>query len=241
MGYYDTTNLKPFDSEVLEIKFENQLETRLNLQQFATVDYSLAEQPGMVKKIRTYHGTGVLEELAMGEGNTEDFGAYWDEVEYRVGTTQGRAPYYDEQSMTDPYVIDKMINHMSEEMTNDLTDKIVAEMVKTDNKIYDADFDFDVISDAIASFPDEETEDETLFMLVNRKDMTTFRKNLKDQLKYVEDFVRKGYVGTVCGVPIYTSDAVPQGKIFLGTSKAVTIFVKKGVETERERDANTRK
>lgn len=173
MGFYDTTAVKPFDTEVLEVRFENQLDTKLNLQQFATVDNTLAENAGMVKKIRTYHGTGAVEELAMTEGNSDVFGAYWDEVEYRVGTTQGKAVYYDEQAMSDPDVIDKMISHMSEEMVNDLNRKVVAEMVKTDNKIYDADFDFDVVSDAIASFPDEETEDENLFLLINRKDATT--------------------------------------------------------------------
>ena len=98
----------------------------------------------------------------------------------------------------------------------------------------------DAVSDAIAEFPDEETEGESLFLLINRGDSSAWRKALKDDLKYVEAFVRKGYIGTVCGVPMYWSDAIPAGKAILATREAVTIFVKKGVEVETERDADTR-
>lgn len=169
-GFYNTNEVKPVDNEILEVKLEDQLITRLNLENFAHADYSLTEEAGMVKKIRTYHGTGAVEEVAMGQGNTQDFGAYWDEVEYRVGTTQGRGKYFDEQAMADPTVIDKLVQHMSEEMVNDMTRKIVGEMEKTDIKKFGATFGFDIVSDAISEFPDEKTENEQLFMLIARKD-----------------------------------------------------------------------
>mgnify|MGYP003296784126 CR=1 FL=1 len=38
---YDTTAVKTFDNEVLEILFENQLITKMDMQQFAHADYSL--------------------------------------------------------------------------------------------------------------------------------------------------------------------------------------------------------
>lgn len=72
---YDTDNIKVFDNFVLETKLENQLITKLNMNQFITMDYSLTEQPGMVKKIRTYVGTGGVEDLDMGDGNTEVIGS----------------------------------------------------------------------------------------------------------------------------------------------------------------------
>ena len=72
---YDTDNIKTFDNEVLETKLENQLITKLNMNQFITMDYSLTEAPGMVKKIRTYVGTGAVEDLDMGDGNTEVIGS----------------------------------------------------------------------------------------------------------------------------------------------------------------------
>ena len=40
MSKYDGLNVYPFDNEVVEIKFENQLNTRMDMMQFATADYS---------------------------------------------------------------------------------------------------------------------------------------------------------------------------------------------------------
>lgn len=241
MSIYDTSAVKVYDNDVIEILFEDQLATHLALEQFAHADYSLTEDAGMLKKIRRYFGTGNVEKLAMGEGNTGVIGADFTEEEYRVLTTQGKGVYYDEAAMADPAAIEKLVNHMAVVMVNDLRGSIVAEAGKTSNKLYGQTFNFDCVADAIATLPDELTENEGLFLLVNRKDVALWRKNLKDDLKYVEAFVRKGYVGHVCGVPMYWSDAVAQGKAFLGTSEAVTIFVKKGTETEQERDADHRK
>ena len=241
MSKYDGLNVYPFDNEVVEIKFENQLNTKMDMMQFANADYSLSENAGMKKKIRKYSGTGAVEELAMGVGNSGTIGAGFTEVEYEVGTTQGKGQYYDEQLMDDPAVIDKLVQHMSELMVNDMNSKIVAELGKTTNKLFGVTVGFDAISDGIAAFPKEETEGEALFILINRKDSSAWRKALGDDLKYVEAFVRRGYIGTVCGVPIFWNDVVPQGKTFLATREAVTVFVKKGVEVERDREPNLRR
>ena len=237
---YDTSAIKTFDNEVLETKLENQLITRLDMNQFITTDYSLSAQPGMKIKIRKYVGNGDVEDVAMGYGNTGDIGSSFSEVEYEVGTTQGRVAYYDEQQMNDPTAIDKALEHLSEQLTNDMTTKIVAELGKGTNKIFGFDFSFGDVVDAIATFPDETTKDETLFLLINRQDYASLQKELGDSLKYVEAFVRKGYVGTVAGVPVYMSDAVASGTAFLGTRAAVTAYIKKGNEIEQERDANLR-
>jgi len=167
---YDGLNVYPFDHEVVEVLFEDQLLTHMDMMQFAHADYSLAENPGMKKKIRRYAGTGSAEELAMGYGNSGTLGVGFTEVEYEVGTTQAKAQYYDEQLMDDPDAIDKLVQFMSETMTNDLRSKIAAEFQKTTNKVFDIDVGFDAIADAISAFPNEETENEPLFILINRKD-----------------------------------------------------------------------
>jgi HK97 family phage major capsid protein len=144
--------------------------------------------------------------------------------------------------MTDPMVVDAGLYGLATRMTNDLTAKIIAELDKA-TLTYDASatgLTFDAIVDAIAKFPHEDAED-GLFLLINRADLAGLRKNLKDELKYVEAFARTGYIGSVCGVPVYVSDAVPAKKAFLATKEAVTVFTKKGSETEQERDANIRK
>lgn len=236
---YATDNIKVFDNEVVQQKLENQLTTALDMNQFITTDYSLTATPGMSIKIRTYKGTGNVEDLEMKSGNTADIGAEFAEVSYEVKTTQGRIPYYDEQQMDDPTAIDKAIQHLSELLTNDLTKKIVDELGKGTNVKNSFTWDFAGVVDAIASMPDESNTG--MFLLINKEDYATFQKNLATSLQYVEAFARSGYVGTVAGVPVYVSAAVTKGTGYLATKEAVTAFVKKGVETETERDANTRK
>ena len=125
----------------------------------------------MKKVIRKYVGTGNVEELAMGEGNTGVFGSNFVETEYEVGTTQGKGQYYDEQIMNDPDAINKMVDHMREEMTNDMTRKIVVELGKASHKLHVSAFNFDAVADAIAEFPKEGTDEEGCFLLITRKDL----------------------------------------------------------------------
>ena len=231
-----------YQNFVLENKLEDLLVTHIDMNQFATQDTSLVEEAGMTKKINQYTSTGDVEDLAMGVGNTDEIEVSFTQVPYTVGVTQGRFAYYDEQEMTDPMVVDAGLYGLATRMTNDLTNKIVAELDKA-TLTYDASatgLTFNAIVDAIAKFPHEDAED-GLFLLINRADLAGLRKNLKDELKYVEAFARTGYIGSVCGVPVYVSDAVPAKKAFLATKEAVTIFTKKGSETEQERDANVRK
>ena len=231
-----------YQNFVLENKLEDLLTTHIDMNQFATQDTSLVEEAGMTKKINQYTSTGNVEDLAMGVGNTQEIEVSFSQVPYTVGVTQGRFAYYDEQEMTDPMVVDAGLYGLATRMTNDLTAKIVAELDKA-TLTYDASaagLTFDAIVDAIAKFPHEDAED-GLFLLINRADLAGLRKNLKDELKYVEAFARTGYIGSVCGVPVYVSDAVPAKKAFLATKEAVTVFTKKGSETEQERDANVRK
>lgn len=230
---------KIYDNFVLENKIEDMLATHVDLNNYLTADYSLAENAGMLKKIHKYIATGNVEDLAMGVGNSEEIEVTFSEEEYRVGTTQGNFNYFDEQEMTDPMVVEVGLQGISAKMTNDLTSKAIAEFSKGSNIFYGAQWKYDDIVDAIAKYPYE--EEEGLFLLINPAQKAAFRKNLGDDLKYVEANVRTGYIGTICGVPVVVSKAVPAGKAFLATKAAVTCFIKKGVEVEQEREANIRK
>ena len=230
---------KIYENFVLENKMDDLLTTAIDMNEFMTADYSLTENAGMKKIINTYTAKGNVEDLEMGEGNTQDIEVSFTSAEYKVGTTQGRTYYYDEQEMTDPYAIDRALRGLVEQMTNDLTAKAIDEFKKATMIEYGATWTFDNVVDAIAKMNLE--KEEGLFMLINPAQQASFRKNLKDDLKYVEGFVRAGYIGSVCGVPIFISKAVPAGTAFLGTREAITCFVKKGSEIEQERDANTRK
>ena len=228
-----------YENFVLENKMEDLLTTAVDMNAYMTADTSLTENAGMKKKVNTYTATGNVQELGMGEGNTEDIEVSFITNEYEVGTTQGRTYYYDEQEMTDPYAVDVALKGLADIMTNDLTAKAIGEFKKATMVQYGATWVFDDIVDAIAKMNLE--KEEGLFLLINPAQQAAFRKNLKDDLKYVEGFVRAGYIGTVCGVPVIISKAVPVGEAYLATREAITCFIKKGNEIEQERDANTRK
>ena len=227
-----------YQNFILANKVSDILTTQVDLNTYMTVDTELAENAGMKKVINTYTATGNVENLAMGEGNTADIEVSFTPTEYTVGTTQGRFKYYDEQEMTDPMVVDAGLDGIAKTMVNDFTTKAIAEYEKATLTLTGTAWTFDTVVDAIAKM---NLEDETgLFLLISPADQANFRKALKDDLKYVEGFVRTGYIGSVCGVPVIVSKAVPKGKGYLATKDAITLFIKTDTEIAQERDANTR-
>lgn len=228
-----------YENFVLENRLDNMLTTALDINSYITADYSLTEKPGMKKIIHTYVATGNVEDLNKGEGNSSEITVSFTSNEYTVGTTQGKFPYFDEEEMVDPMVVETGLKGLASQMTNDLVKKAVAEWDKATLTIENATFSFDNIVDAIAKL---NLEDESgLFLMVSPADKAKIRKALADDLKYSEGFARTGYIGSVCGVPVIVSKAVAAGKAYLATKEAVSCFVKKGVEVEQERDAEHRK
>ena len=228
-----------FDNVVIENKFEDMLDTQLDMNQFVTSDTSLVENAGMKVKVNKYDVTGDVEDLTMGTGNSATIESKITTTEYEAKTTQGRFAYY-EQAMTDPLVIETGLRGIASKMANDFTEKAIAEMEKAtlEQTVATAAIGFDDIVDATAKL---NLEDETgLFMLINPAELAGLRKNLKDMLSYSEAFARTGYIGSVNGIPVYVSKAVPAKKAYIADKTAVTVFTKKGSEIEMERDANTR-
>lgn len=227
-----------YENFVLENKIEDILTTAVDLSAYMTVDESLTQEPGMKKTIHTYTPSGDVEDLAMGSGNTEDITVSFTSKDYDVKVTQGRFQYFDEQEMKDPMVVDTGLEGLAKSMVNDFTTKAIAEYEKATLATTPAAWSFEAVADAIAKL---DMEDETgLFLLISPEDKAAFRKALKDDLSYSEAYVRTGYIGTVCGVPVIVSKAVPANKGYLATKEAVTLFVKKGSEIEQERDADKR-
>lgn len=233
-----------YDNFVLENKLESLLITKVNMSNYLTADYSLAENPGMLKTIHKYKAVGSVEELAMTQGNSGIFESSFTSEDYRVGVTQGKGVYYDEEAMKDPMVVDTIINGMSEEMANDFTRKAITEMskatqaVECDFTTTSANYLFNKIVDAIAFCKEDE---QGYSLLINPKDKAYARKQLLDSLQYSGDFARTGYIGSVSGVPVIVSNAVPEHVAFLVNREAVTAFIKKGVEAEQFRDPDHRK
>ena len=229
-----------YPNYVLANEIEDQLNSKLDLMRFCTVDNSLVGVAGDTKKIRVYQASNGTEKLAMGDGNTKNIEVTYSEQPYTIQLAQNRFPYYDEELMKDPMVIQTGLRHMTTDMVNTLQDDIYAEFAKATQEVTGATFAFGDFVDAAAKLNSEDVENLELFAFVSPDDMATIRKNLKDELKYVEAYVRSGYVGTVAGINLYTKQNATKGTILGGTREAVTLFNKKGTEVEQERDANTR-
>lgn len=227
-----------YENVVLSNKINDILATKVDMNNYMTVDHSLAESAGMKKTVNVYTSTGEVEALAMGEGNTGEIEVSFSPVEYEVLTYQGKFAFYDEQEMKDPMVVDTGLTHSADRMINKFVELAIAEFQKATLKHAAAAWSFEAVVDAIAKM---KLEDESgLFLLVSPDDKAAIRKALKDDLKYSEGFARTGYIGSIAGVPVIVSKAVPAGKGFLATKEAVTVFIKKDTETEYERDADKR-
>lgn len=227
-----------YENIILSNKLNDILKTSVDINNYLTVDTSMTESAGMKKVINTYTSTGSVEQLAMGQGNSNEIEVSFTPVEYEVKTYQGKFSFYDEQEMQDPMVVDTGLAHSADHMTNKWTELAIAEFEKATLATTPAAWSFDAVVDAIAQM---NLEDESgLFLLISPADKAAFRKALKDDLSYSEGFVRTGYIGSVAGVPVVVTKAVPSGKGYLATKEAVTLFIKKDSETEYERDADTR-
>lgn len=236
--------MNPYENIVLENKYNSILDTKIDMNAYLTADRSLSESAGMVKRVNTYTASGSVEDLAKGVGNSESIEASYISNDYRVGVTQGRFPYYDEDLMTDPSLIDAGLKGIAEIMANDLTKKAIGEMekgtqtVECDFSTASAGYFFGKVVDALALFGEEQ---EGLTLLISPKVQAYVRKQLGEDLKYSEGFARTGYIGSVAGIPVVVSEAVPDSCAIIVNKEAVTAFLKKDTEAEQERDANTRK
>lgn len=229
-----------YDNFVLQTEFENQYTSLLDLMRFCTVDDSLEGTPGQTVKVNRYSATNGTETLQMGSGNTKNIEVKLTSESYTIEMMQNRFPYYDEEEMIDPNVVTTGLRHMAVDMFNTANGKAMAEFNKATLNAEVEAFDFNAFVDGAALFPENEQENMAIFGLVHPKDKAEIRKNLKDDLKYVESYARTGYIGHVAGVPLYNSNLATQGTVILATKEAVKYFVKKGTETEQERDANVR-
>ena len=230
-----------YPNHVLSNEIEDQLTSKLDLVRFCTVDNSLVGVAGDKKVVRVYQATEATEKLAMGEGNTKNIEVSYADVDYTIQLAQNRFPYYDEELMKDPLVVQTGLRHMTTDMVNTMQGDIFAEFGKATQTVNLTGTDyFAAFVDAVALLPGENNEELEVFAFVHKNDKAAIRKALKDDLKYVEAYVRAGYIGTVAGVNIYVSNFAEEGTICGGIKEAVTLFNKKGTEVEQDREPNTR-
>lgn len=230
-----------YENFVLANEIEDQYNSHLDLARFCTVDNSLVGTPGMIKKINTYRATDGTEKLEMGAGNTKDIEVSYTDEEYKILLAQNRFYYYDEQEMTDPLVVTTGLRHAAVDMFNTVNADIFAEFGKATLEVPATSLAFDAFADAGAVLNVENLEGIEKFAFVSPKDMAKIRKAAKDSLSYVQAFIGHGYVATLGDWNLYIKKDAPEGTILGGTRDAVTLFNKRGVEVEQERDPDKRK
>ena len=230
-----------YENFVLESKLKDILSTKLNTKTLMTIDNSLTESAGMINKVNTYTYTGTVEKLAKGAKNTQRGAITYSSTPYTVKVAQQVFDYYDEEFMQDPNVLDYGLEGAAQVMVNDMTADFFTEIAKaTLSQTYTSgQFSYDVVVDAIEKM---NIEDESgLFLLVGNDLKAQIRKDADFKAKELGKVIADGAIGTLCGVPVIHSKAVPADTAYLATREAVTLFTKKDNEVEQERDGEERK
>ena len=239
-----------YANKVIEAKAKDLLTTQVNARSMMTIDNSLTATAGMTKTINTYTYSGVAEELAVGAGNTASTRGSIAYVgkDYVVKMVQQAADYYDEDFMKDNLIVDFMLKGATQVMTNKMTSDFYAalattgsdsnELVKGITFAKNSKLSYDVIVDAISEL---NVEDESgIFIVIPNAWKAALRKDADYKSAHMGDVIYNGQVGTVAGIPVIATKALSD-KAYVMTKEAVTLFMKKDVEVEQERDADKRK
>ena len=243
-----------FANKVIESKATDLLSTKLNHRSLMTIDAELQGSEGMTKTINTYTYTGEAEILGVGVGSTASkrgSGSYVGK-DYTVQCIQEAFDYFDEDFMKDSHVVDMGVNGATDVMTNFLTSKFyealatkqgAQELVGKTEFAKGGAISYDTVVDAIA---DMKVEDESKLVLVLPTDWKAdIRKDSDYKAAQLGEVIYNGQVGTIAGIPVVCTkilNATPgnAAKAYLLTPEAVTLFIKKNVEVEQDRDKDKR-
>lgn len=237
-----------YNNFFLSNEVEDQFNSHLDLMRFCTVDNSLEGTPGMKRLINVYTATDGTEILAQGVGNSKSIEVGFTQREYEILLAQNRFVWHDEEAMKDPMLVPTGMKHAGTDLFNTVNGGIFGEFKKASLSVTASAPNFDAFADCVAKLGLDENNTLEIFAHVSPTMKALLRKTLKDDLKYVEAFVRTGYIGTVCGVNLYDKRDAEDNALYIGTKKAVTMFTKKGTEVEISStntrsadDANVRK
>lgn len=224
-----------FANKVIEAKAKDLLTTAVNTRSLMAVDASLAHEAGMTKTINVYTYSGTAEELAAGQGNTNRGSIAYEGKDYTVKMVQQAFDYQDEDFMKDNTIVDNMLKGANQVMVNKMTADFIGEVNKATLSV-EAALSYDAIVDAIAKL---NVEDESgIFVIVNPEGKATLRKDADYVAARMGEVVYNGQVGTIAGIPVIVSKAVEAPVVM--TKDAIKLFMKKDVEVEQDRDADTR-
>ena len=225
-----------FANKIIEAKAKDLLTTAVNTRSLMAVDNSLVAEAGMTKTIHTYTYTGEAEEVAAGQGNSTRGSIAYAPADYTVKMVQQAFDYQDEDFMKDHNVVDMGVKGATQLMTNKMTADFFAEANKATLSHIAAELTYDAIVDAIAKLNVENEAD--LFVVINPEKKAELRKDPDYVAARMGEVVYNGQVGTIAGLPVIVSKAADNA--FVMSKDAIKLFMKKDVEVEQDRDADTR-
>lgn len=227
-----------FANKVIEAKAKDLLTTAVNTRNLMTVDNDLTQEAGMTKTINVYTYTGEAEELEAGQGNTNRGSIAYVGTDYTVKLVQQAFDYQDEDFMKDNTIVDNMLKGANQVMVNKMTADFIAECGKASlSHTLTGGLTYDAVVDGIAKL---NVEDESgLFLVIPNAWKADLRKDPDYVAARMGEVVYNGQVGTVCGIPVIATKALTD-VAFIMSKEAVKLFMKKDVEVEQDRDADTR-
>lgn len=226
-----------YANSVIEAKAKDLLTTSVNTRNLMTVDNSLSQEAGMTKTINVYTYSGEAEEVAPGAGNTNRGSIAYVGTDYTVKMVQQAFDYTDEDFMKDPTIVDNMLKGANQVMVNKMSADFIGECGKATLAHTFTTFGYDAIVDGIAKL---NIEDESkLFVVIPNAWKADLRKDPDYKAARMGEVIYNGQVGTVCGLPVIATNALTDAA-FVMSAEAVKLFMKKDVEVEQERDADTR-
>jgi HK97 family phage major capsid protein len=131
-----------------------------------------------------------------------------------------------------------MLKGANQVMVNKMTADFITECGKATVKhTLAGDLGYNDIVDAISKL---NLEDESkVFIVIPNAWKAALRKDEDYKSARMGEVIYNGQVGTICGIPVIATNALTD-KAFVMTAEAVKLFMKKDVEVEQERDADTR-
>ncbi len=139
--------------------------------------------------------------------------------------------------MKDNTIVDNMLKGANQVMVNKMTADFIAECDKATLASTFVDFGYEAIVDGIAKL---NLEDESkLFVIIPNAWKAELRKDEDYKSARMGEVIYNGQVGTVCGIPVIATNALTD-EAYVMSAEAVKLFMKKDIEVEQDRDADTR-
>jgi hypothetical protein len=233
-----------YANKVLEAKAKDLLTTAVNTRNLMTVDNELTQNAGMTKTINTYTYSGTAEVLANGKGNTANArgNITFTGKDYTVNMVQQAFDYTDEEYLKDNTIVDNMLKGANQVMVNKMTSDFIT-VVNGNDVTIGATFakggkiGYDAIVDGISAL---NVEDESkLFILLPNAWKAALRKDEDYKTARMGEVIYNGQVGTIAGIPVICTKALTDRALVM-SNEAVRLFMKKDVEIEQDRNADTR-